>query len=234
MDILDRSFFENNSHILQYCKDTFTEWYQLRYCNFWFVVIPSESKHVYKYYLIDIHDTNRHASIESNAYSVFINLGITTPKYALWGTFIIWNQLFQQATIENIRIYWQRKLSFLGFNIKKLALLLARIHAIQPWYIHGNIHPSNFYVLPDWGLWVFDLSTYGLGQREKDIARVFIHSNYSENFLLEFLRFYDFEISIKKIYLLALIELRELYIIWRSDIYKSEMQKIVNLINSSK
>ena len=175
---------------------------------------------------------SHYAHIESMTYRLFYNHGIMVPIYSLEWFYLIWDTEFQRASIENIRIYWLRKQSFSGFDIEKLAKLLSSIHSIQKNYIHANVHPSNFYILPTWDIWVFDLSTYAPGPREKDIARIFIHSGYDQVFLLQFLSFYDFEISLKKVYLLALLEIQELHTTLKSEGYLWEIHKMINLIKS--
>lgn len=228
MDIVDRTFFESNSLIREYCTENFWEDCQIRYCNFWFVAIPVWSSTVYKYYLI----WSNYAHIESVAYNLFRNHDIIVPKYFLEWTHLIWGMEFQRASIENIRIYWPRKQSFLEFDIEKLAKVIFSIHGIQKNYIHANIHPSNFYTLPNWDIWVFDLSTYATGSREKDIARIFIHSGYDRHFLFQFLSMYNYTISLKKVYLLALIETRELHITGRADWYLKQINKLIELIKA--
>lgn len=67
-----------------------------------------------------------------------------------------------QAKIQNIRIASKKCVSFYDFDIQKLATSIAQIHTIRPGYIHGNIHPSNFFFDISGKIGIFDLITYGI------------------------------------------------------------------------
>ncbi len=228
----NRKIFQKSTDISYYCRSTFGEKFEIRYCNFGFVVIPIVGQFVYKYYLWWLTDIYSYANREAKNYLYFHQNSILVPTYEILWDISIWGQLFTQAKIHNIRTCNKRFESFQDFDIQQLASILTRIHSIRPGSIHGNIHPSNFFVDMHWNIGIFDLITYGPGLREKDISRIFINSWYDEDFLGRFLVFYKLDISLKKVYLITLIELRELMNTWFATGFEDMMKKVITLIHS--
>lgn len=228
----NRKNFQENTTILEYCTSTFGEKYEIRYCNFGFVVIPTSGLFVYKFYLWWIIDTSSYWNREAKNYWYFIQNWVLVPTYAVLCDIYIWEQLFMQAKIQNIRIASKKCVSFYDFDIQKLATSIAQIHTIRPGYIHGNIHPSNFFFDISGKIGIFDLITYGIWPRERDISRIFMHAGYDEKFLKKFLHFYKLDISLEKVYLLSLIEIRELMKHWYATGFEIEIKKLITLIQS--
>ncbi len=228
----NRKNFQENTTILEYCNNTFGEKYEIRYCNFGFVVIPTENWYVYKYYLWWLTDRLSLWNTEANNYLLFTQNSILVPMYEILWEIYIWDQLFTRAKIQNIRIASKKFVSFSDFDIQKLATILTEIHTIRPGYIHGNIHPSNFFFDISGKIGIFDLVTYKVWPRERDVSRIFIHAGYDEKFLKKFLHFYKFDISLKKVYLLSLIEIRELMKHWYATGFEIEIKKLITLIQS--
>jgi hypothetical protein len=231
MDRSNRVFFEKNTYIHQFCQENFSDDYEIRFCNFGFVVIPKSSLTVYKYYCVRPHMENLRER-ECDNYNLFRQHDIIVPKYHKDSRISIGQNVFDIAIIENIRKNGPRLDSFREFDIKKLANIVQWIHNIKPSHIHGNIHPSNFYVTENGDLWIFDLITYSIGPIEKDIARIFTHTNYDVDFLRLFLSYYTLHYNLDKIYLIALSELREWLRRGYTQGYEKEISKIIKLIQS--
>lgn len=228
----NRKFFQNNTDISQYCKSIFGEKFEIRYCNFGFVVVPISGWFVYKYYLWSVTDPLSCWNREAKNYLCFNDNWVSLPTYEVLSDVYIWDQLFMRAKIQNIRITSKKFVSFCDFDIQQLAMIITQIHTIYSGSIHGNIHPSNFFLDTSGKIGVFDLITYGKWPRERDISRIFTHAGYDVDFLKHFLVFYKFDISLKKVYLIALIELRELMKMWYATDFEIEIKKLITLIQS--
>ncbi|MBC7498338.1 hypothetical protein H7170_01720 [Candidatus Gracilibacteria bacterium] len=228
----NRKIFQNNTDISRYCIGVFGEKFEIRYCNFGFVVIPISGLFVYKYYLGSKDDPLLFGNREAKNYLFFHQNGVLIPIYEVLGDICIGNQVFMRAKIQNIRMTSKKFVSFCDFDIQQLAMIITQIHTIYPGYIHGNIHPSNFFLNTSGKIGVFDLITYAIGPRERDISRIFMHARYDVDFLKHFLVFYKFDISLKKVYLIALIELRELMKMGYATDFEIEIKKLITLIQS--
>ena len=84
---------------------------------------------------------------------------------------------------------------------------------IKKWYIHWNLHQSNFFV-KDWKIWIFDFVNYSKWNNEKDISRVIFWLWFNTDIIINFLNIYwfnniNFELLLKEMIILYWLEKKD-------------------------
>lgn len=175
---------------------------EIRYSNFWFIVIPKKSDSIFKIYYDELFfEKNGYKcsrdffQSEKKHYQIFHNAHIYSPDFEdFWNIYFSWYS-FKVAKITNIRKDTPRLTSFLDINPQELAYIISQIHGIEKNFIHGNLHSSNFFVL-NWKLWIFDLVDCRIWRYEQDIARIIIDIEWDFWYMNSFLKYYIEKISL--------------------------------------
>lgn len=192
--------------------------FSIRYSNSWFIIIPNNSKTVFKYYIsYDYFKKNISSeysyintyNVELNCYSFFSNNWLLIPL--IYSTWIerIGDFNFSYIEIENIRLLNNKFNSFFDLDILSIVNFIKKVHFLKTWYILWNIDISNFYTDNLWHIWFFDFSAYWKWNIEKDLAKLIFWYHFK----------YDFTINIISIYWkniinfnILLLELNNVYV----------------------
>lgn len=212
-----REILDKDQNIHQYVDINHWPNRRLLFSNFWFIVVPDKSDFVYKYYLSKdflteywISSTESFYFKEKENYDLFIQSNILVPRFELEDIVRVGNYDFYKTNIENVRSYSKKFDNINEISYTDLANILTSIHKLRNWsLIHWNIHPSNFFLDKTWNLWVFDLVGCRKGNKELDISRVYIYSNFDDTYLNNFLSSYKNSIDIIQVYKYTIFDLAD-------------------------
>lgn len=191
-----RNILKNDNQVSDYITSKYWPNFEVKYSNIGFIIIKSDF--VYKYFISNDYLKDNvwyewnfdFINRELDNYKLFSNNKIIVPIiYSTWNI-EIWNYTFWYIKMENIRKNYKKIKNFSEINISLFSDFIKTIHSIKNWYIHWAIHTSDFYLLPDNKIWIFDLVNYYKWDIEKDISRICIWYNFDyisiENFLISY------------------------------------------------
>lgn len=210
---------------------------RLLFSNFWFIVVPENHEYVYKYYISkDFLSKYKVSNLESfyfqenSNYELFTKNNINVPNFQFIDIIKIGDYSYYKSKLENVRNYSKKFDSISQIPYVGLANLLKSIHSLHnDWFIHWNIHHSNFYLDKNWELWVFDLVWCRVWIKEKDLSRIYIYSWFDDSYLNDFLYHYGNDIDISKLYKYTIFDLADnLKHADMSQEYKDTYKKMIN------
>lgn len=171
--------------------------------NIWYILVSSKGDFVYKVFT-DSFAFER----EKIAYSLLSQIWIPIPKYE------VVSSPYAFIKLENVRKFYKRKERLVDLDIVKVAQILSSIHAIKEGnlsFILRDIHVSNFYeiLLSNWErqLWIFDFSSWKYGEKEFDLANIYIDVQLDDIYMKKFQEFYTETIHWNRLYTYAIYEL---------------------------
>jgi hypothetical protein len=228
-----REILAKDKAIKKYLDGTYLSWYGIKFSNFWFIVIPYKSIYVYKYYISEDYNslTNTNNDFyfrELDNYILLKSRWFIIPNYEDVKFVLIWGKKYYLIKFENIRINNKKISSFLELSYKKLSWFMNRLH--KDWFIHWNIHPSNFYLLKNWEIGIFDLVDYRKWNIEKDLARIFLNTNFDIDYFMNFLLLYNNPYKFNNIIKYCLEDLYNTYKSWYLE--KSDLNRYVLKLKS--
>lgn len=193
--------------------------------NFWFIIVPKDNtKNVIK-----IYSTKEYYQKEQDNYKYLWNIDIIIPEVLSAGKKNFWSYTCFYMELQNVRTYYSAFDNITNIEVKEIWKILSLIHNESmsvdgKSYIHGNLHPSNFFMTEERELWIFDFVSMHYGDLEYDIANIYFYSNYNDIFLEKILENYKFQNKIKneKIYIHTLLKIRENI---KGNIYIDEEKK---------
>ena len=232
-----RNKIESDNIISSFIYNKFWLDIWIKYSNSWFIVIPTKSNSVYKYYFDEIYMKNNLSLDlsfkntyynEVNSYNFFYENWFIVPKIYLTWEEKIWNYIFSYLEIQNIRISNIKPISFLDFKIDYIVNFIRKIHFLKPWYILWNLDITNFYIDKSGNIWLFDLSCYWVWNIEKDLAKLIFWYKFKYEFIKEIIFIYwkkNINLSI------LLYELKNVFI-ENNKLYKNNFYVSFKIVNS--
>lgn len=172
--------------------------------NIWYIIIPKDIEYVYKIYKYkEFYDKEKYA------YKLFTENGIIIPTIEdIW---IVNN--FYVTKIENVRKHFARKDEMTSLDIKKVAMIISKVHSIvenDKHFLLWDIHSSNFFEYKKWEdieLWIFDFTSSKYWYIEEDIANIYIDVWMNKDIFNTFIDNYKYNINYDKLYNFTILEL---------------------------